>query len=186
MFKKFLVIFFMCFVVNIKGFCQENDDVIRMDSIPVLEVNQHTEPKTIDTNKEYYAPLINPAQEQKPTLNFNLSNIKNIKKGAILPNENVNQSVTSSYQYFTAPYDKVFAHLVGIVDNTELEVVSYDSASGRIFANYKNAKPVYITVSQHNSSTILVKITPADGIYDLPTNLISKIFTELNNSLVSK
>ena len=176
----------MCFLLCSKGYCQTNSDEIKMDSIPVLEVNQHTEPKTIDTNKEYYAPLIDPAQERKPTLNFNLSNIKNIKKGAILPNDNVNQSVTNTYQYFTAPYDKVFSHLISIVDNSELEVVSYDSASGRIFANYKNAKPIYITVSQHNSSTVLVKIVPADGIYDLPTNLSSKIFSELNNSLVSK
>ena len=184
--KKLAAVFFICFVLNLKGYCQTNNDEIKMDSIPVLEVNQHTEPKTIKTNKEYYAPLIDPAQERKPTLNFNLNNIKNIKKGAILPYENLNQSVTNIYQYFTAPYDKVFSHLVSIIDNSELEIVSYDSSSGRIFANYKNTKPVYITVSQHNSSTVLVKIIPADGIYDLPANLSSKIFSELNNSLVSK
>ena len=157
-----------------------------MDVIPVLEVNQQSEPKVINNNKEYYDTLIAPAQETKPTLNFNLNNIKNIKKGAILPHDNATQNVANIMQYFNAPYDKVFSHLIGIIDNSEFEVVSYDSSSGRIFANYKGEKPVYINVSQFNSTNVVVKITPADGVYNIPTNVTSKIFSELNKSLVSK
>ena len=122
----------------------------------------------------------------KGNLNFNLNNVKNIKKGAIFPNDNVNQTVSSVAQYFNAPYDKVFAHLLGIVDNSELEVVSYDSESGRIFANYNHEKPVYITVSKYNSANVLVKVTPADGIYDIPATVTNKIFDELNRSITTK
>lgn len=157
-----------------------------MDSIPVLEVNPNSAPKIINTNTTKYDSFIAPAQENKPTLNFNLNNIKNIKKGAILPHENQNQNLSEVSQYFNAPYDKVFSHLVSIVDGSELEIVSYDTKSGRIFANYRHEKPVYITVSQFNATNVLVKITPADGVYDLPASLTGRIFGELNRSLAAQ
>lgn len=159
---------------------------IQMDSIPVLEVNQNIAPKIIGTGATKYDTFIEPAKETKPTLNFNLNNIKNIKKGAIVPHENQNHTVTDIYEYFNAPYDKVFSHLLSIVDNSELEVVSYDTKSGRIFTNYRHEKPVYITVSQHNSTSVLVKIAPADGVQDIPVNVFGKIFGELNRSLAVK
>ena len=180
--KKFLTLLFIC----IAFFAQNaNAEEIRMDTIPVLEVNPNSAPKIINTNTQRYDSFIAPAQETKPTLNFNLNNIKNIKKGAILPNENQQQTLSDVSQYFNAPYDKVFSHLISIVDNSELEIVSYDTKSGRIFANYKHEKPVYITVSQYNSTNVLVKITPADGIYDLPESLPSRIFGELHRSLTA-
>ena len=181
--KKFLPLLFICITlisINVKA------EEIQMDSIPGLEVNQNTPPKIINTNATRYDTFIAPAQEAKPTLNFNLSNIKNIKKGAILPNENQNQTITDVSQYFNAPYDKVFSHLVSIVDSSDMEIVSYDTKSGRIFANYKHEKPVYITVSQFNATNVLVKITPADGVYDIPPSVTGRIFGELNRSLVSK
>jgi len=119
-------------------------------------------------------------------LNFNLNNIKNVKKGAILPDDNVNQNVSNLVQYFNASYDKVFSHLVGIIDSSDLELVSYDSESGRIFANYKGEKPIYISVSKYNSENIVVKVIPADGLYDIPPLVMDKIFTELNRSISTK
>ena len=181
--KKTVIWMFICFVLTGTNCIAEE---IKLDSIPVLEVNQNLAPKIINTDTTKYDTFIEPAQETKPTLNFNLNNIKNIKKGAILPYENKNHTVADVYQYVNAPYDKVFSHLLSIVDNSELEVVSYDTKSGRIFANYKHEKPVYITVSQYNSTTVLVKIAPADGVYDLPANLYGKIFGELNRSLAVK
>jgi len=166
---------------------EENaQEIIRLDVIPILDINRNNQPGTIKDNSTYVAPLIQPAQSEKPSLNLNLNNLKNIKKGAILPDDNVSQTVTNIVQYFNYPYDKVFSHLIGIVDNSELELVSYDTQSGRIFANYLNQKPIYITVSQYNSANVMVKITPADGIYDIPSTVTEKIFDELKRSLYSK
>ena len=67
-----------------------------------------------------------------------------------------------------------------------MELVSFDSKSGRIFANYRHMKPIYITVSQYNSENIIVKITPADGVYDIPANITDKIFSDLSKSLAIK
>lgn len=181
--KRMLWILAFCFLIA--GLNVQAEDAIQMDSIPVLEVNPNAAPKIINTNTVHYDSLIAPAQETKPTLNFNLNNIKNIKKGAILPNENQNQSLADVSQYFKAPYDKVFSHLLSIVDSSDMEVVSFDSESGRIFANYRHAKPVYITVSQYNSTNVLVKITPADGVYDMPQSVIGRIFADLNRSLAA-
>ena len=181
-----------------KGFCDvtysakstvsenNNQEVIKLDVIPIIDVGQNGHNRVIKDNPVYVAPLIEPAQENKPTLNFNLNNIKNVKKGAILPNDNVTQSVTSVVQYFNYPYDKVFSHLLGVIENSDLELVSYDSQKGRIFSNYKGEKPIYITVSQYNSSNVMVKVTPADGIYNLPASLTDKLFADLNRSLYSK
>lgn len=162
-------------------------EVINLDVIPIIELNTNNRPrKNINDNSTYVAPLIMPAQQENPSLNLNLNNIKNIKKGAILPNDNVSQTITNVVQYFDVAYDKVFSHLLGIVDNSDFELVSYDTESGRIFVNYKNQKPIYITVSQYNSENVLVKITPADGVYDIPASMTDQIFDELKRSLYTK
>ncbi len=181
--KRILLVLAFCFMTY--GINVQAEEAIQMDSIPVLEVNQNVAPKIINTNTVHYESLIAPAKENNPTLIFNLSNIKNIKKGAILPNENQNQTLSDVSQYFNAPYDKVFSHLLSIADSSDLEVVSYDSRSGRIYANYRHEKPVYITVSQYNRTNVLVKITPADGVYDLPQSVTGRIFAELNRSLAA-
>lgn len=196
--KIILLVFIIVFTVTTKGYCdvtysakstvhQSNaQEVIKLDVLPVIKINHTDVPTSVDNPSTYVAPLIAPAQQDKPVLNFNLNNIKNIKKGAIFPNDNVNQTVSSVAQYFNAPYDKVFSHLLGIVDNSELEVISYDSESGRIFANYNHEKPIYITVSKYNSANVLVKVTPADGIYNIPASVTNKIFDELNRSITTK
>ena len=58
--------------------------------------------------------------------------------------------------------------------------------SGRIFANYNSQKPIYITVSQYNKENVMVKITPADGVYDIPASITDKIFDELKRSLYAQ
>jgi len=197
--KIILLIFIFLLTVASKGYCdvkygaastttQSNaQEVINLDVLPVIKINHTDVPTTVDNTTTYIAPVIAPAQQQeKPSLNFNLNNIKNIKKGAILPDDNVNKTVTSLVQYYNASYDKVFSHLVGIIDASELELVSYDSVSGRIFANYNHEKPIYITVSKYNSANIMVKITPADGIYDIPASVTNKIFNELSRSITVK
>ena len=196
--KKIAFLFLIfAFCIASKGFCDVtynakstasqdgNQEVIRLDVIPIIDAGRDTTP-VIKDSPVYVAPLIAPAQENKPSLNFNINNIKNVKKGAILPNDNVSQSITNVIQYFNYPYDKVFSHLLGVLENSELELVSYDSQKGRIFSNYKGEKPIYITVSQYNSSNVMVKITPADGIYNIPAGVTDKIFAELNRSLYSK
>ncbi len=197
--KLILSTIFCLFAFSSVGFCdvtykvkstatEENpQEVIQMDVIPIIDANQNIRPRAdINKNEVYVAPLIAPAQQDKPILNFNLNNVKNIKKGAILPNDNVEQTIVNVVQYFNAPYDKVFTNLLGIIDNSDFELISYDSETGKIFSNYKNEKPVYITVSQYNSNNVMVKITPADGIYDIPASAANKIFSDLNRSLVTK
>lgn len=166
---------------------EENaQEVIRLDVLPVIETNVNNPANKIKNNPVYVAPLIEPAKIEKPSLNFNLNNIKNVKKGAILPDDNISQTITSVAQYFNASYDKIFSHILGILDENNFEVISFDTKSGRIFANYKKEKPIYVTVSQYNEENVLVKITPADGIYNVPASATNRVFNDLNKILGAK
>ena len=196
--KIILLAFVFIFIIATKGYCdvtysakstahQTNaQEVIKLDVLPIIKINHTDVPTEVNNPSTYVAPLIAPAQQDKPTLNFNLNNIKNVKKGAILPDDNASKTITSVVQYFNYPYDKVFTHLLGIIDASEMELISYDTKSGRIFANYKNEKPIYITVSKYNNMSVMVKITPADGIYNIPGNVTDKIYSDLNKSLSAK
>ncbi|MCQ2957387.1 MAG: DUF3568 domain-containing protein [Candidatus Gastranaerophilales bacterium] len=198
--KRLILLLVLVFGISQAGFCdvtysakstvkQDNNsaEVIRLDVRPIVDLtNQGGIGPDVRPTPAYVAPLILPSNEDKPALNFNLNNVKNVKKGAILPDENVNRTITSVVQYFPYSYDKVFSHLLGIVEASELEVVSYDSNTGKIFANYKKEKPIYITVSKYNNMSVMVKITPADGIYNIPGTVTDKIYSDLNKSLSAK
>ena len=197
--KKIVLLLLFMFFIATKGYCDvtynakstattdNNAEVIKLDVMPIINTTYDPLVKpTPQPNPAYVAPLISPSHPDNPSLNFNLNNIKNAQKGSIFPDENVNRTITSLVQYFPYSYDKVFSHLLGVVDASELEVTSYDSTSGRIFANYKKEKPIYITVSKYNNASVMVKITPADGIYNIPASVTDKIFSGLSKSLESK
>jgi len=189
--KKICILLLMfMLMITAKAFAGQQD-VIRLEVEPAVKNHQNPAVNAIQSTT-YTAPLIEPAQTTPNvdaghpsfrTINFNLGNIKNVKKGAIMPNYNGDLSITNISQYFNASYDKVFSHLLGILKDNNFEVVSCDSKSGRVFANYNGEKPVYITVSQYNSYNVLVKITPADGIYDIPASATDKVFADINKSL---
>ena len=159
-------------------------ETIGIDVVPVIRLD-NTSPKVIQSNEVYVAPIIAPAT-QESTLKLDLGNLKNIKKAPILPDDNSKVSVLNYMRYFHSTYQKVFTNLLGILDKSEFTIASYDSGSGRFFCNYQGKKPVYITVTEANVSSVVVKITPADGVYDIPAGAVTSIFNELNTSLQEK
>ena len=54
-------------------------EVIKLDVLPVIKINHTDVPTEVNNPSTYVAPLIAPAQQNKPVLNFNLNNIKNVK-----------------------------------------------------------------------------------------------------------
>ena len=159
-------------------------ETIGIDVVPVIRLD-NSNPKVIQSNEVYAAPIIAPATEES-TLKLDLGNLKNIKKAPILPDDNSKVSVLNYMRYFHSSYQKVFTNLLGILDKSDFSIASYDSSSGRFFCNYQGKKPVYITVTEANISSVVVKINPADGVYDIPAGAVKSIFDELNNSLQEK
>ncbi len=159
-------------------------ETIGIDVVPVIRLD-NTNPKVIQSNEVYVAPIIAPAS-QDSTLKMDLGNLKNIKKAPILPDDNAKVSVLNYMRYFHSTYQKVFTNLLGILDKSEFTIASYDTGSGKFFCNYQGKKPVYITVTEVNSNSVVVKLSPADGIYDIPAGAVTNIFEELNNSLQEK
>jgi len=185
--KTFLLVIFIFIAFCTMQYTKAATETINLEKIPVLEVNQHNAPQIIDSETKQVTPLIEPAQKvEKPTLNLNLGNLKSIKEGAILPDENANLSLNEYVRYYNCTYDKVFSNLLGVLENTMVEVNSYDSKTGKILTTYKKKKAFYVTVSQYNTNTVMVKMTPDDGVYDFPQGLPAKIFMELEASLTAK
>ena len=77
-------------------------------------------------------------------------------------------------------------NLIGILDKSDFSIASYDTGSGKFFCNYLNKRPVYVTVTEYNSSSVVVRISPADGVYDIPASVITSICDKLNTSLQEK
>ncbi len=194
--KKFLLVFiFFLFslpvnadssTITAKSTVTETNkqETIGIDVVPVIRLD-NSNPKVIQSNEVYVAPIIAPAT-QESTIKLDLGNLKNIKKAPILPDDNSKVSVLNYMRYFHSTYQKVFTNLLGILDKSEFSIASYDSGSGKFFCNYQGKKPVYITVTEANISSVVVKITPADGIYDIPAGAVTTIFDELNASLQEK
>ncbi|MDD3594141.1 MAG: hypothetical protein PHX18_05900 [Candidatus Gastranaerophilales bacterium] len=159
---------------------------IQLNIIPVIETGRGTQPKTINSDKVYVAPVIMPANAQKPSLNVNVENLKNIKKAPLLPNDNINSSLTQYINYYQGGYDNVFMAVVSTIEKSDINLVSFDSQSGRIFCNYKGQKPMFVSVSEYNDKTVMVKVTPADGIYNIPSAEINKIFGGINTTLAKQ
>ena len=194
--KKFLLVFMFLLLclpvladsntITAKSTVTETNkqETIGIDVVPVIRLD-NTNPKVIQSNEVYVAPIIAPAT-QDSTLKLDLGNLKNIKKAPILPDDNSKVSVLNYMRYFHSTYQRVFTSLLGILDKSEFTVASYDSGSGKFFCNYQGKKPVYITVTEANISSVVVKITPADGVYDIPAGAVTNIFDELNTSLQEK
>lgn len=87
---------------------------------------------------------------------------------------------------FNRPYDDVFIVAISALAKSPVTVVSFDSASGRIFCNYKNIKAIYAIVESPSSNSTIIKITPADGNYNIPLTIINKIFEDVNSSITVK
>lgn len=156
---------------------------IQLNIMPVIGVDRGTHPKTITSDSVYVAPVIMPANAQKPALNVNVGNLKNLNKAPLLPQDNVNTSVSRHINYYQGSYDKVFMATVSTIEKSDINLVSFDSESGRIFCNYKGQKPMFVSVSEYNDKTVMVKVTPADGVYNLPSGEINRIFGNINTAL---
>jgi hypothetical protein len=87
---------------------------------------------------------------------------------------------------FKKPYDKVFITAVSTLEKSPITVVSFDTASGRIFCNYRETKSIYGVVESTSSNSTVFRITPADGNYNIPLTIIKSIFQEMEQELSVK
>jgi len=91
-----------------------------------------------------------------------------------------NLSLNDYMQNFQYPYDKVFINTLAALSDLNFQITSFNSTKGEIFAKFKK-KELYIVISKTDNNKTLVRITPADGIYDISSDVTKEIFDNLKN-----
>jgi hypothetical protein len=84
-----------------------------------------------------------------------------------------------SYQ---KPYMNVYISTLTTLSDTQT-VTSYDSSKGEIKTRLKNGKELYVLVVPFQNNTTKVRITPGDGVYDIPSETIATMFSGINSEL---
>jgi len=88
--------------------------------------------------------------------------------------------------HFNKPYDKVFIIAVSALEKSPITVISFDTASGKIFCNYHETKSIYGVVESISPTSTVFRIIPADGNYDIPMTIVKSIFRDIEQELSAK
>ncbi|EKE04577.1 MAG: hypothetical protein ACD_20C00047G0007 [uncultured bacterium] len=95
----------------------------------------------------------------------------------------VNISLSDCIKQYRYQYLDTFISTLAALSNSKINITSYNTSKGEIKAKLGNGKGLYILVNAPQSNMTQVRITPADGIYDIPAETISKLFEDIRIEL---
>lgn len=101
-----------------------------------------------------------------------------------MENSTVNISLSDCIKQYRYQYLDTFISTLAALSNSRINIDSYNTSKGEIKAKLSNGKGVYILINAPQSNATQVRITPADGIYDIPKETINKIFENIKVELV--
>lgn len=117
--------------------------------------------------------------------------LKESEKESAITNKktNINRDVNVSLSDFIKSYpygysETLLSTLATIADLKVIELDSYNSAKGEIKAKLVNGKRLYIVIFPSNDKLTYVRVTPADGVYDIPDKFLDNFFRNLNLELI--
>jgi len=192
------------FNVCTKSLFAVSADISASNSIPVPQYINMKKPVIKSTIKPEIKSKIIP--EIKPQIKINnkyasntniyrapKSGTKTIIKPAIngqmLSNKTEIESVISLTDFvrsFNASYSNTFVATLYALSEAKIEVLSFNSLEGKIYARLYRAKDLYVLIQPFNSKVTLVRITPADGVYNIPDTLVKEFFNNLKIELTVK
>jgi len=94
-------------------------------------------------------------------------------------------TLSNHIKSYQQPYLSVYMAALSALSNN-LTIVSYDSAKGVIKARARGGEELFILVASFQNNLTKVRITPADGIYDIPLDVINGIFEGIKVELAHK
>lgn len=104
-----------------------------------------------------------------------------VKKQALTPATNI--SLGCLVKNFEYDYENTFNSTLSTLLQLNIIPVDFDSTRGQIRARLKSGKELFIFLLPSKAKMTHVRITPANGRYDIPTGLIDNIFKTLGQSL---
>lgn len=88
-------------------------------------------------------------------------------------------SLNSYIGYYEYSYDKTLAGLLSALSKNNFNIDSFNSKYGEVICNYYGKKQFYAIIRPSGSDKMLVRITPVNGNYNFPKELISKVFKSM-------
>ncbi len=137
-----------------------------------------TSPVEVKQEKSDNTAAVSVKQEQQP------ENVKTTSYNISAPVK-TDISLTDLIKNFNYSYPKTFRSTMTTLMQFNIKPVSYDSSKGEIKAKLDSGKEIFILLLPSQKKLTYVRITPADGRYDISKELVSQIFKNLERNLYS-
>ena len=92
-------------------------------------------------------------------------------------------SLSNFIKGYNYSYSDTYVATLAALTSSNVELISYNSSKGTIKAKLSGGKMLYIVLIYSQPKSTQVRITPADGVYDLPDTLIEQIFGNIKLEL---
>ena len=94
-------------------------------------------------------------------------------------------SLTNLIKNYNFSYANTIKSTVTSLSEMQIIPVSYNTEKGQIIAKLASGKELFILIIPYKENYTCVRITPADGNYNLPMTTINEIFLTISNNLQS-
>ncbi|MFH0702679.1 MAG: hypothetical protein V2B14_03975 [bacterium] len=88
-----------------------------------------------------------------------------------------------SYHYI---YLDTFVSTLAVLASLDIAVISYDSSKGEIKARLNNGKDIFILVISYDEKITYIRITPINGDYNIPVEIVKNILDNVKLELTKK
>lgn len=98
-------------------------------------------------------------------------------------NNSENISLSDHIKQYNYKYLDTFISTIAVLSNSKITITTYNTSKGEIKARLSNNKELFILVTSLQDNLTQVRITPADGIYDIPVDNIKRILNNIKLEL---
>jgi len=169
-------------------------NVNKSNSVTTSTVNKTMQ--TVKTNNVGTSAQVKnkvPAVYKQPTAiitttpsNNNSAKSTVVRTNAVKPvtvNKSNNLSLTNLIKNYDCDYADTLKSTIISLSTMGITTSSYNTDKGQISAFLPSGKEIFILVVPFDNNSTYVRITPADGTYNLPMTTINTIFSNIQDNL---
>jgi hypothetical protein len=94
-----------------------------------------------------------------------------------------NTSLSDHIRQYNYQYLDTFISVLAVLSRSKVAIDSYNTSKGEIKAKLGNGKEVYILVVSPQIDLTQVRITPSDGVYNIPLDMLNRVFENIKVEL---
>ncbi len=96
---------------------------------------------------------------------------------------NSSQNLLDHLKAYDASYMEVYVNTIATLTDLDTKILSFNSEKGHINARISGDKEVFIIILPVNQKLTYIRVTPANGEYDLSQKFLSNFFTKIQSKL---